>query len=309
MVFDLVDNIDDEIRKDAMRYGVSEIFDRGTPDESKIFRLNFLLNNLYNRHKKNENEQLLGYKTPFVKRLFDIAVSAAAILLISPVLILIAILIKLESKGPVIYHSPRVGTGYKIFKFYKFRSMYTGADQRLKNLSNLNQYNNEEELITEPDQAPNDTLFDSNSTKLLYMDGKSITEDEYAKLKKNQSSSPFVKIKNDPRITKVGQFIRNTSIDELPQLWNVLKGDMSIVGNRPLPMYEAEKLTTDRFALRFMAPAGITGLWQVTKRGKGDMSQDERMQLDNDYAKDSSFTKDIILILKTIPALLQKENV
>ena len=103
--------------------------------------------------------------------------------------------------------------------------------------------------------------------------------------------------------------MRNTSIDELPQLVNVLIGDMSIVGNRPLPLYEAEKLTTDRYALRFMAPAGITGLWQVEKRGKGAMSEEERLMLDNDYAKNHSFFYDILLILKTIPALFQKESV
>ncbi|MFX4489871.1 sugar transferase, partial [Acinetobacter baumannii] len=92
-----------------------------------------------------------------------------------------------------------------------------------------------------------------------------------------------------PRITKVGKFIRNTSIDELPQLWNVIIGDMSIVGNRPLPLYEAEKLTTDKYAMRFMAPAGITGLWQVEKRGKGEMSEEERLMLDNKYAENHSF--------------------
>jgi lipopolysaccharide/colanic/teichoic acid biosynthesis glycosyltransferase len=85
---------------------------------------------------------------------------------------------------------------------------------------------------------------------------------------------------------------------------------MSIVGNRPLPLYEAEKLTTDQFALRFMAPAGITGLWQVTNRGlSGHMSVEERMELDNEYAKNSSFLYDIKIILRTIPALFQKENV
>ena len=110
-------------------------------------------------------------------------------------------------------------------------------------------------------------------------------------------------------MTKVGHFIRNTSIDELPQLWNVIKGDMSIVGNRPLPLYEAEKLTTDKYATRFLAPAGITGLWQVEKRGKGKMSEDERLMLDNTYALNHNFWYDIKLILKTIPALFQKENV
>jgi lipopolysaccharide/colanic/teichoic acid biosynthesis glycosyltransferase len=127
---------------------------------------------------------------------------------------------------------------------------------------------------------------------------------------KSKQGATFIKIENDPRITRIGRFIRNTSIDELPQLYNVLKGDMSIVGNRPLPMYEAEKITTDQFALRFIAPAGITGLWQVTKRGKGGpMSEEERMELDNQYAKTYSFWNDIKLILKTIPALFQKENV
>ena len=132
---------------------------------------------------------------------------------------------------------------------------------------------------------------------------------KYAILKKASANAAFIKIKDDPRVTKVGKFLRNTSIDELPQLVNVLIGDMSIVGNRPLPLYEAEKLTTDRYALRFMAPAGITGLWQVEKRGKGAMSEEERLMLDNDYAKNHSFFYDILLILKTIPALFQKESV
>ena len=106
-----------------------------------------------------------------------------------------------------------------------------------------------------------------------------------------------------------GHFLRKSSIDELPQLFNILKGDMSFVGNRPLPIYEAEQLTTDDWSQRFNAPAGLTGLWQVTKRGKSDMSEDERKQLDNTYAKNHSFWGDISLILKTFPALAQKENV
>jgi lipopolysaccharide/colanic/teichoic acid biosynthesis glycosyltransferase len=119
-----------------------------------------------------------------------------------------------------------------------------------------------------------------------------------------------VKIANDPRITRIGRILRNTSIDELPQLWNVLRGDMSIVGNRPLPLYEAEKLMTDQHMGRFIAPAGITGLWQVMKRGKGgDMSEDERKALDNEYAQQYSLKKDLGIILRTIPALFQKENV
>ncbi|MBX9852477.1 MAG: sugar transferase [Cytophagaceae bacterium] len=144
---------------------------------------------------------------------------------------------------------------------------------------------------------------------ILYLDGKAVCEKVHIENKKEKADATFLKISNDPRVTKIGKFLRNTSIDELPQLFNVLKGDMSIVGNRPLPLYEAEKITTDQFALRFLAPAGITGLWQVTKRGKSDMSEEERMQLDNEYAKNYSFWRDIQIILKTIPALFQKENV
>jgi lipopolysaccharide/colanic/teichoic acid biosynthesis glycosyltransferase len=120
---------------------------------------------------------------------------------------------------------------------------------------------------------------------------------------------------NDPRITKVGKIIRNTSIDELPQLINVIKGDMSIVGNRPLPVYEAEQLTLGLISKRFLAPAGITGLWQVELRGNGGvMSEDERKRLDNLYAENFvngnySFWYDMKLILRTVPALFQKDTV
>jgi lipopolysaccharide/colanic/teichoic acid biosynthesis glycosyltransferase len=202
-----------------------------------------------------------------LKRAFDIVVSATALLILSPILLLIALIIKLESKGPVFYISKRAGSGYKIFDFYKFRSMRTGAEKELHNLSHLNQYNG------------------------------------------SSSNGVFFKIKNDPRITRFGQFLRTTSLDEIPQLFNVLLGDMSLVGNRPLPLYEAEKLTKDQIAWRFLAPAGITGLWQITKRGKDDMSEEERIALDMEYAMKNSLLLDIKIMLKTIPALLQKEKV
>ena len=119
-----------------------------------------------------------------------------------------------------------------------------------------------------------------------------------------------MKIENDPRVTRVGRFIRKYSIDELPQLINILKGDMSVVGNRPLPLYEAEQLTNDDDIERFLGPAGLTGLWQVEKRGgAGAMSAAERKQLDVRYAHEFSFAMDFKIILRTFTAFIQKENV
>ncbi len=247
------------------------------------------------------------YRIPLAKRIFDIVVAGFALLMISPILILTAIAIRLESKGKVYYKSKRVGTGYRVFDFYKLRSMYTDADQRIKDLKHLNQY--AEEANKKQNDLPKERKVSSSTPQLINKDGKPMTEEEYQELRRQQSAGTFIKIKNDPRITKVGKIIRNTSIDELPQLINVLKGDMSIVGNRPLPLYEAEQLTSDDWSQRFLAPAGITGLWQVEKRGGGEMSEDERKGLDNKYAQNFSFWNDIRLILRTIPALFQKENV
>jgi lipopolysaccharide/colanic/teichoic acid biosynthesis glycosyltransferase len=215
----------------------------------------------------NKIKPMQSVKIWRLKRASDIVLSLLAIIILSPILLLIAVIIKLESKGPIFYISKRAGSGYKIFDFYKFRSMRAGADKELKNLSHLNQY------------------------------------------AEGSSESVFFKIKDDPRVTPFGQFLRNSSLDELPQLFNVLKGDMSLVGNRPLPLYEAERLTKDQIAWRFIAPAGITGLWQVTKRGQKDMSLDERIHLDMEYAMKNSFAMDMKIIFSTFPALFQKEKV
>lgn len=201
-----------------------------------------------------------------VKRLFDIVVSSMVILMISPLFLLIAVLIKLDSQGPIFYNSYRAGRGYRIFKFYKFRTMKVGADRMVTSLSHMNQY-----------QAKDGPV--------------------------------FFKVNNDPRVTRIGAFLRNTSLDELPQLFNVLKGDMSLVGNRPLPLYEASALTTNEWAERFVAPAGITGLWQVKKRGQADMSVEERINLDIDYAKRYNMMMDLKIILQTPKVLIQDSNV
>jgi len=271
--------------------------------------------------QKVKKKKKYEYKIPLMKRGFDILVSASVLLMISPILLIVSLAIRLESKGPIVYKSKRVGTGYKIFDFLKFRSMYTGADAKLAELKHLNQYSDGKNGGKEK-KAEKDYELDFNCPEcaklpegehcspILYIKGHKICENWYIKQKKELTDSTFIKISNDPRITKVGNFIRNTSIDELPQLFNVLKGDMSIVGNRPLPLYEAELLTSDDWSLRFMGPAGITGLWQVELRGKkGVMSEEERKMLDNQYANNYSFWGDIKLILRTIPALLQKDNV
>lgn len=119
----------------------------------------------------------------------------------------------------------------------------------------------------------------------------------------------FFKIENDPRVTPIGRIIRKYSIDELPQLFNILKGDMSLVGNRPLPLYEAEALTNDEFSERFLGPAGLTGLWQVTKRGQKNMSDEERIHLDITYARQFSGLMDARILVKTLTAFKQTENV
>ena len=249
-----------------------------------------------------------------------------AIIVLSPIFILTAIAIKLESKGPVLFKSKRVGTNYTIFDFLKFRSMYIDAEERLKDLSKTNnQYAEKEEeeehkTITAPlgaeaeqdmmDMGMESEMMISDEEIMLIGDDFVVAESDFNKQKEEEINNAFVKIENDPRVTKVGRFIRKYSIDELPQLFNILKGDMSIVGNRPLPLYEAEKLTADSSIDRFMAPAGLTGLWQVEERGKGgSMSAEERKQLDITYGQTYNFMLDMKIIFRTLFAFVQKENV
>jgi len=307
----IVDEMHPSSIKTVMQEGVAEIFVKPLSPEIVSRKLKFLIElKLLN---KEENHLNYEYKIPMGKRCFDIAISSLALLALSPLFLILAALVRLESKGPVFYYSLRVGTGYKIFRFYKFRSMFVGADARLSQLKHLNQYNAADTATAGEkvrQKCAECELTGRECHVPLYADDKKYCEKLYKSEQTEKADQAFIKIKDDPRVTRIGKYLRNLSLDELPQLWNVLKGDMSLVGNRPLPLYEAEKLTTDKYALRFIAPAGITGLWQVSKRGgKGEMSEDERISLDNDYAKSYGLVFDIKLIFRTIPALFQKENV
>ena len=269
--------------------------------------------------------RMLRFKIPLWKRVFDVLFAIIALILTSPIFILTAIAIRLESKGPVIFKSKRVGANYTIFNFLKFRSMYQDAEERLKEVAKEagNQYAEmskkaEKTPMSMPDFSMGGNMMIGDDTDMMIADDEVmlvgddfvISETDYSKEKKEEIDNAFVKIENDPRVTKVGKFIRKFSIDELPQLFNILKGDMSVVGNRPLPLYEAEKLTIDTSIDRFMAPAGLTGLWQVEERGKGGMmSAEERKQLDIKYGQTYNFWLDMKILFRTFFAFVQKENV
>lgn len=258
------------------------------------------------------DSQLTIFKLPLWKRAFDLIVTSIAIIILLPFFIIIAICIRVESKGPIIYKSKRVGCNYQIFNFLKFRSMYTDSDKRLKELDNKNQYSHTDQVVLITKDINHSESIDNltNDGKFLISDEFTVDETDYLNTKGTRQDNAFVKIENDPRITKIGAFIRKYSIDELPQLINILKGDMSIVGNRPLPLYEAEMLTQDDYIDRFMGPAGLTGLWQVEKRGSaGKLSPEERKQLDMFYVHNFSFALDMKIIFKTFTAFIQKENV
>ncbi|MBQ9204607.1 MAG: sugar transferase [Prevotella sp.] len=323
----ITNKMTDEERSIYIKCGINDTIHQ----EASVTELNKKIQFISDRENVlfDENDAkygILKFKIPIWKRLFDIVFSSLGIIILSPVFIITAIAIKLESKGPVLFKSQRVGTNYTIFDFLKFRSMYTDAEQRLKELSkDHNQYathqeENHKQTITAPlgEQAEMDMLSMGMESEMMISDEEImlvgddfvVAESDFNKKKEEDINNAFVKIENDPRITKVGRFIRKYSIDELPQLFNILKGDMSIVGNRPLPLYEAEKLTVDASIDRFMAPAGLTGLWQVEERGKGgNMSAEERKQLDITYGQTYSFALDMKIIFRTLTAFIQKENV
>lgn len=299
----------------AYKIGIDDYFTYPLNPEHLHKRLLFLKNykkyNIENAESKTEN--LKPYKTPFIKRLFDVTLASLALIFLSPLMLITAIAIYIESRGKVFYASKRVGKNFKTFDFYKFRSMYPDADKRLKEVAHLNQY---QSVAVEEECSECAKLPEGEYCSPVYENdkGEKVCE-RIIKMQKNAKAA-FLKIENDPRITKVGKIIRNTSIDELPQLINIIKGDMSIVGNRPLPVGEANALTKSEMGkrlelgLRFNCAAGLTGLWQVELRGKaGEMSEQERFELDKKYAQKNSFWGDIKLIFRTFKVFLKNENV
>ena len=308
----VIDSLSKEEASEYLKAGINNTIKYETSQEALKDLSTFLKRRKDQKIKalQLKAQTINAFRLPLWKRTFDIFFSGMAILCLSPLLIFTALAIRIESKGPIIYKSKRVGSNYQIFDFLKFRSMYTDADKHLKDFNALNQYQQEDEDIwgEEPEAEVNEEIDEEEI--LLISDDFVISEEDYINKKSKEKSNAFVKLENDPRITKIGRIIRKYSIDELPQLINILKGDMSIVGNRPLPLYEAELLTSDEHIDRFMGPAGLTGLWQGEKRGEaGKLSAEERKQLDITYAKTFSFWLDIKIILKTVTAFIQKENV
>ncbi|MFQ5814046.1 MAG: sugar transferase [Anaerolineae bacterium] len=205
-----------------------------------------------------------------IKRLIDIGLSFLLLLLLSPLFLLIALLIKLDSPGPVIFAQERMGYDWRsrtqrTFILYKFRSMYHNCDQSVHQ------------------RYVRDWIRGQKSVK---------TSGDHTEL---------VKLTNDNRVTRVGRMLRKTSLDELPQLWNVLKGDMSLVGPRPVPLYEVAEYE-GWHKQRLAAAPGITGLWQV--RGRGWVSVDEMVRLDIQYINRQSLWLDVKILLLTIPAVI-----
>lgn len=193
-----------------------------------------------------------------IKRIFDVVLSCIALICLSPVFLVTSLAILMEDGGPVIFSQPRMGKDMQPFTFYKFRSMYKGADKKLGEL-----------------------------------------------LKDSEQTGHAFKIKNDPRITKVGKFIRKTSIDELPQLLNVIKGDMSIVGPRPILDWQMLECNTYEQQRQIVKP-GLTCYWQVM--GRSAIPWDEWVELDLDYIEDMSVWTDIRIIMRTFPSIFSGEG-
>jgi len=190
------------------------------------------------------------------KRLIDIFGSSVLLLGMAPILVIVALLIKLDSPGPVLFTQTRVGLNRRRFRLFKFRTMAESAEAMQHELERL-----------------------------------------------NEAGGPVFKIRNDPRVTRIGRFLRRLSIDELPQLFNVLKGEMSLVGPRPLPLRDVERINIQWHKRRFSMKPGVTCLWQVN--GRSDVSFDDWVVMDLEYIDKWSLSLDIRILLRTVPTVLR----
>lgn len=193
-----------------------------------------------------------------MKRIFDIFFSFFAILLFLPVGLIVMLMIKLSSKGPIFYACQRVGIGGRVIWCWKFRTMCLNAEEKLK--------------------------------KLLASD-----------LKLKEEWERYFKLKNDPRISAVGKFLRKTSLDELPQFWNVLKGDLSVVGPRPVTEEEVKRYFGEKAGKILSVRPGLTGIWQTS--GRSLLTFEERLRLEESYVDQQSLFLDLRIICKTIPVI------
>lgn len=193
-----------------------------------------------------------------IKRLMDVLLSAAALLVLSPVFLITAVVIKCEDRGPVFFVQQRAGKDMKPFSIYKFRSMYVNADEKMAEM-----------------------------------------------MKHNEQTGHAFKIKDDPRITRTGKVIRRFSIDELPQLINIIKGDMSIVGPRPILTFQMEECSPYE-RQRLVVRPGLTCYWQIG--GRADVTWEEWVELDLDYIEDMGLWTDLKMILRTVPVVFSGDG-
>jgi len=235
-------------------------------EQGIIFRV---LSNLFNlklgqaRVEELEGDSWITHYAGFyedwslvMKRILDFVVALVALMVLSPVILIAALLIKLTSPGPILFKQQRIDQNKKKFAIYKFRSMIVDAEKKMRDIEHL-----------------------------------------------NEACGPVFKIKRDPRITPIGRVLRKTSIDELPQLINVLKGDMSLVGPRPLPVRDYEGFSEDWHRRRFSVRPGITCLWQVN--GRNTLTFEKWMELDMQYVDKWSLWLDLKILAKTVPVVLR----
>ena len=201
------------------------------------------------------DEPQIGLVHRVVKRTMDLSIACSALVALSPLLVVVALAVKLDTPGPIIFRQTRVGRGGREFTTYKFRSMHADAERQLAALA-----------------------------------------------ARNEASGPLFKVRRDPRITRLGRLLRRASIDELPQLWNVIRGDMSLVGPRPPLPREVEAFGSD-VRRRFLVKPGITGLWQVS--GRSDLSWDDSVRLDLYYVENWSPVLDLVIMLRTLVTVVR----